>query len=179
MSDIASDIETSEDDLELLKEPRMKNKNYLEMIKWSSDAEKCISAEHFQGKGFPNVIGAIDGNHIKIDKPENDPDSYINRKGIIQYRESVSLQIDENFNDGGESLITLSNFNAEFGNLLMFTDGEEGEPGPSNIIDNLNDGNSGEIYSLLPFPGSPTPAVLPVQQASEEIESAESSSRND
>lgn len=29
---------------------------------------------------FPNVIGAIDGTHIKIRAPSHDPTSYINRK---------------------------------------------------------------------------------------------------
>lgn len=52
-----------------------------EIIKWPTDAEKHISEEHFRTNGFPNIIGAIDGCHIKIDKPGNDPDSYINRKG--------------------------------------------------------------------------------------------------
>lgn len=52
-----------------------------EVIKWPSEAEEEISEQHFINNGFPNVIGAIDGSHVKIDKPENDPDSYINRKG--------------------------------------------------------------------------------------------------
>ncbi|KAJ8911516.1 hypothetical protein NQ315_012488 [Exocentrus adspersus] len=52
-----------------------------EIILWPNDDGKRISEEHFSQKGFPNVIGAIDGCHIKIDKPQNDPDSYINRKG--------------------------------------------------------------------------------------------------
>ncbi|XP_050314811.1 putative nuclease HARBI1 [Anthonomus grandis grandis] len=50
-------------------------------IKWPNDDEKRISEEHFRRNGFPNNIGAIDGSHVKIDKPVNDPDSYINRKG--------------------------------------------------------------------------------------------------
>lgn len=52
-----------------------------ETIKWPNDGEKLVSEEHFRRNGFPNVIGAIDGSHIKIDKPGNDPDSYLNRKG--------------------------------------------------------------------------------------------------
>jgi len=31
--------------------------------------------------GFPNVIGAIDGTHIKINAPKDNSESYINRKG--------------------------------------------------------------------------------------------------
>ncbi|KAJ8909858.1 hypothetical protein NQ315_013895, partial [Exocentrus adspersus] len=59
-----------------------------EIILWPNDDGKRISEEHFSQKGFPNVIGAIDGCHIKIDKPQNDPDSYINRKGYY----SIQMQ---------------------------------------------------------------------------------------
>nr|XP_023021011.1 protein ANTAGONIST OF LIKE HETEROCHROMATIN PROTEIN 1-like isoform X2 [Leptinotarsa decemlineata] len=34
----------------------------------------------FQRMGFPNTIGAIDGTHIKIPKPKNHGNSYVNRK---------------------------------------------------------------------------------------------------
>lgn len=60
-----------------------------EIIKWPTDAEKRISEEHFRTNGFPNIIGAIDGSHIKIDKPQNDPDSYINRKGYYSVQVST------------------------------------------------------------------------------------------
>lgn len=52
-----------------------------EIIKWLNEAEKRISEEYFRENGFPNIIGAIDRSHIKIDKPGNYPDSYINREG--------------------------------------------------------------------------------------------------
>ncbi|KAJ8980498.1 hypothetical protein NQ317_000614 [Molorchus minor] len=45
-----------------------------DIIKWPDENEKHISEEHFRSNGFPNVIGAIDGSHIKIDKPSNDPE---------------------------------------------------------------------------------------------------------
>jgi len=32
-------------------------------------------------KGFPRVIGIIDGTHIKIEAPKENYESYINRKG--------------------------------------------------------------------------------------------------
>lgn len=60
-----------------------------QVIVWPNAAEKLEIAEHFQANGFPNIIGAIDGSHLKIDKPENDPDSYINRKGYY----SVQMQV--------------------------------------------------------------------------------------
>ncbi|KAJ8975441.1 hypothetical protein NQ317_014199 [Molorchus minor] len=59
-----------------------------EIIKWPNDVEKRVSEEHFWENGFPNVLGAIDGSHIKIDKPDTDPDSYINRKGYY----SIQMQ---------------------------------------------------------------------------------------
>ncbi|VEN62190.1 unnamed protein product [Callosobruchus maculatus] len=52
------------------------------IIKWPDQAGKNIIEQNFREKGFPGIIGAIDGCHIKIDKPSNDPDSYINRKGF-------------------------------------------------------------------------------------------------
>lgn len=48
---------------------------------WADENEKTVIEQHFRENGFTGVIGAIDGCHIKIDKPNNDPDSYINRKG--------------------------------------------------------------------------------------------------
>nr|CAI5848815.1 unnamed protein product [Callosobruchus analis] len=47
------------------------------------------TAKHFRTQGFPNVISAIDGTHIRIDRPENDPESYINRKGYY----SIQMQV--------------------------------------------------------------------------------------
>ncbi|CAH1380903.1 unnamed protein product, partial [Tenebrio molitor] len=44
--------------------------------------------EHFRENGFPGVIGTIDGSHIKIDKPSDDPESYMNRKGYY----SIQIQ---------------------------------------------------------------------------------------
>lgn len=52
-------------------------------IQWPKDAIATDIMEHFKKTcGFPNVIGAIDGTHIKIRSPPNDTVSYINRKGF-------------------------------------------------------------------------------------------------
>ncbi|XP_026462664.1 putative nuclease HARBI1 [Ctenocephalides felis] len=51
-------------------------------IKWPSDEEKLVIAAEFAKNDFLNVIGAIDGCHIRIDKPIEDPNSYMNRKGF-------------------------------------------------------------------------------------------------
>lgn len=60
-----------------------------QIIKWPNDEEKRESEISFRANGFPMAIGAIDGCHIKIDKPDNDPDSYINRKGYY----SIQMQV--------------------------------------------------------------------------------------
>lgn len=60
-----------------------------QVITWpNNDGKQAIELE-LRASGFPIVIGAIDGCHVKIDKPENDPDSYINRKGYY----TVQMQI--------------------------------------------------------------------------------------
>lgn len=51
-----------------------------EIVRWPSNEEKIESERYFRRNGFPGAIGAIDGSHVKIDKPTNDPDSYLNRK---------------------------------------------------------------------------------------------------
>ncbi|XP_071651213.1 uncharacterized protein [Temnothorax longispinosus] len=54
------------------------------VIRYPTAVEKEESATYFlQEKGFPGVIGAIDGSHIRIDKPMEDPDFYINRKSYF------------------------------------------------------------------------------------------------
>ncbi|XP_071652767.1 putative nuclease HARBI1 isoform X1 [Temnothorax longispinosus] len=52
-----------------------------DIIKYPTLAEKEETATYYrERKGFPRIIGAIDGSQIRIDKPREDPDSYINRK---------------------------------------------------------------------------------------------------
>ena len=41
--------------------------------------------------GFPGVIGLIDGTHIRIRAPEDDPDAYIIRKKFF----SLNVQVTE------------------------------------------------------------------------------------
>lgn len=52
-----------------------------QIITWPTPEEKYEIEKHFRENGFAGVIGVIDGTHIKIDKPPNDSESYINRKG--------------------------------------------------------------------------------------------------
>lgn len=52
-------------------------------IQWPKDGVATDVMEHFKRTcGFPHVIGAIDGTHIKIRAPPIDTASYINRKGF-------------------------------------------------------------------------------------------------
>ena len=59
-------------------------------IRWPRDQYAVNVMEHFEEScGFPNIIGAIDGTHIKIRAPVEDANSYINRKGF----HSINLQV--------------------------------------------------------------------------------------
>lgn len=59
-------------------------------ITWPRDQIATHVMECFKRScGFPNVIGAIDGTHIKIRAPSEDANSYINRKGF----HSINLQV--------------------------------------------------------------------------------------
>lgn len=51
-----------------------------QIITWPTEEEKEEIEFSFRQKNFPGVIGVIDGTHVKIDKPSEDPDSYLNRK---------------------------------------------------------------------------------------------------
>lgn len=52
-------------------------------IQWPKDVVAADIMEYFKNTcGFPNVIGAIDGTHIKIRAPPINAASYINRKGF-------------------------------------------------------------------------------------------------
>ncbi|KAB0804564.1 hypothetical protein PPYR_01534 [Photinus pyralis] len=55
-----------------------------EYIKWPTQEETEVISKAFATKfGSQNVIGAIDGCHVRIRRPKNDQDSYINRKGYF------------------------------------------------------------------------------------------------
>lgn len=59
-------------------------------IKWPTEQEAMECAAFLEEKkGFPGVIGIIDGTHIKIEAPKENPESYINRKGY----HSIQLQV--------------------------------------------------------------------------------------
>ncbi|CAH1156075.1 unnamed protein product, partial [Phaedon cochleariae] len=57
-------------------------------IRWPTNIEKNVIAEHYSKYGLKKVIGAIDGCHIPIKKPQDDGTYYFNRKKFY----SVILQ---------------------------------------------------------------------------------------
>ena len=62
-----------------------------QIIKWPTENEKREIESHFSENGFPGVIGALDGCHIKIDKPQHDSESYINRKGYYSVQVNILI----------------------------------------------------------------------------------------
>lgn len=52
-------------------------------IKWPDRQEAINTIETIENQhGFPGVIGAVDGTHIKITAPKHNNESYVNRKGF-------------------------------------------------------------------------------------------------
>lgn len=57
----------------------------LRVIKWQNRGEvQTITLDFQRTKGFPDVIEASDGTHIKITPPPNHPD-HINRNGFYSF----------------------------------------------------------------------------------------------
>ena len=60
------------------------------IITWPSEEDQREIASSFEDKtGFHGIIGAVDGTHIEIRAPHENPNDYINRKGY----HSVVLQV--------------------------------------------------------------------------------------
>ncbi|KMQ82932.1 nuclease harbi1 [Lasius niger] len=59
-----------------------------QFISWPSNEQAQTIMHKFEENRFPNVIGAIDGTHIRIEAPTQNAMDYINRKGYhsIQLR---------------------------------------------------------------------------------------------
>lgn len=50
-----------------------------QFIVWPQDTN-AMKAKFFMSRGFPNVVGVIDGSHIRIQEPFRNGNAYINRK---------------------------------------------------------------------------------------------------
>jgi hypothetical protein len=70
------------------------------VICWPSDNEKHAVISEFQNKkGFPGVLGAIDGTHIKISAPTRRHQDYFNRKGYYSIILQAVCREDRRFTD--------------------------------------------------------------------------------
>ena len=70
------------------------------LITWPSNDEKQEMKDMFYGlKGFPGVIGMIDGTHIKIDKPAERGFDYFNRKDYYSLVLQAVVREDLRFTD--------------------------------------------------------------------------------
>lgn len=59
------------------------------LIRWPTEEQDVDVMDGFEAmRGFPGVIGAIDGSHIPIKAPQICPENYVNRKGFY----SIILQ---------------------------------------------------------------------------------------
>jgi len=66
---------------------------------WTS-VEKQDNANRFHSiSGLQNIIGAIDGCHIRISRPRNHGDDYMNRKGYYSILLQGTCDYDGNFRD--------------------------------------------------------------------------------
>ncbi|CAC5398858.1 HARBI1 [Mytilus coruscus] len=52
-----------------------------EFIKWPRNVDET-RGDFYRLSGFPNVLGAIDGTHVRIQAPSEDEPSFVNRKGV-------------------------------------------------------------------------------------------------
>lgn len=68
-----------------------------QFIKWPCTPDKLNATKNgfYEKAGFPNVIGCVDGTHVRIQAPEDDEPSFVNRKGF----HSVNVQgiCDQNY----------------------------------------------------------------------------------
>ncbi|KAJ8970710.1 hypothetical protein NQ314_001057 [Rhamnusium bicolor] len=53
------------------------------VITWPNDEEKLEILTDFENIGFKDVLGIIDGTHVRIDTPWEDPESLYNRKNLV------------------------------------------------------------------------------------------------
>ena len=58
------------------------DKRFDDHIRWPTDVNSLhkVKTSFFSKANFPNVIGAIDGTHIRIVRPHRDEFQYVNRK---------------------------------------------------------------------------------------------------
>lgn len=64
--------------------------NKVSFIRWPRGQEVAAAQQHFhQLAGFPGVVGAVDGTHVRIQAPSVHEAAYINRKNY----HSINVQV--------------------------------------------------------------------------------------
>ncbi|KAM7290407.1 putative nuclease HARBI1 [Ixodes scapularis] len=59
-------------------------------IRWPNEAEAAeVQQQFFEVAGFPSVVGAVDGTHIRIQGPSDHEEAYVNRHGY----HSINVQL--------------------------------------------------------------------------------------
>lgn len=71
------------------------NENLLHrFVKWPQALALQGEADKFAVRnGFPGIVGALDGTHIRIKAPALHPQSYVNRKIFIHYNFKLSAYL--------------------------------------------------------------------------------------
>nr|CAI5844141.1 unnamed protein product [Callosobruchus analis] len=72
--------------------PQLDEEQYMRHFRISRELTEHLADRFAQSHYFhyqEGVIGVVDGSHIRIDKPNNDPESYFNRKKF----HSIQVQI--------------------------------------------------------------------------------------
>lgn len=64
--------------------------------RWPNEAEAAeVQRQFFEVAGFPSVVGAVDGTHIRIQGPSYHEEAYVNRNGYHSI--NVQLVVDASY----------------------------------------------------------------------------------
>ena len=62
-------------------------------INWPDANERRVISDYFEMRnGFPGIGGCLDGTHIKISAPSDNPKSYVNRKGYHSIQQQATCR---------------------------------------------------------------------------------------
>lgn len=68
-------------------------------MKFPSTEQECkqSAADFYSINGFPGIVAAVDGSHIPIKKPSQEPDCWVNRKGIHSINVTATVDAKNRF----------------------------------------------------------------------------------
>ncbi|CAC5385229.1 HARBI1 [Mytilus coruscus] len=69
-----------------------------EFIKWPRNVDET-RGDFYRLSGLPNILGAIDGTHVRIQAPSEDEPSFVNRKGVHSVNVQAVCDARGNFTD--------------------------------------------------------------------------------